>query len=155
MINLNINKICFSGGDIIWHQSSWKECLGSLLPTFFSQWEIEAYEGRRLTGKKFPLKIEYCPSNDQFIAKFDELCYNYRNICTKPIYPHLNFQFICINSSLFWDLKWRQGQPCGNRRLSLAWKHGTTRASSRLGPAGSKEELAWNGGGTSPKQRWG
>lgn len=109
MMKLNINKICYSGGDIMWQYCSSKEIQDHIFPHFSACGKWKPSE-RRMTGKDFPLKIEYYPSKEQCIATFDELYNNY-TICPNPVYPHPNFPFISI-IWVSWDQKGRQGQPC-------------------------------------------
>lgn len=74
-------------------------------------------------------------------------------VCPKPVYPHPNFQFICI----IWVWPETRNEDganhIGHRRLSLAWKYGTARASSRVRASWIQRWMAWNCGGTSSQSR--
>lgn len=77
VINVSISKIRYSGGDIIWHQSSSKNVQDHSPPPHFSASGKWKYSEGRVTGKSFPLKTEYCPSYDQGMVKIDELYYSH------------------------------------------------------------------------------
>lgn len=143
VINSNTSKICYSGGDIAWHPSSSKECSGSCLPLFFSQWEKEK---RR---KEWQKRISLWRQNIvHLVTVHGKICISIPNISPNPVCPHPNFQFICINLRPSWDQsKEDRASRVGNRRLSLARKHRPARASSRM-------RASWMQGGVGIKQWW-
>ena len=76
------------------------------------------------------------------------------NICPKSVYPHPNLQYICINlkSGLWPEMKM---EPTILGIEDLVWHKGMEQPElpGELGPAGSKDALAWNSGGTSSQSR--
>lgn len=76
------------------------------------------------------------------------------NICPKSVYPHQNLQYICINlkSGLRPEMNM---EPTILGIEDLVWHKGMEQPELpvELGPAGSKDELAWNSGGTSSQSR--
>lgn len=130
-----------------------QKCPGPLLPRFLSQWEMAAQWRERMSGKNFPPKIKYSPSSDQCIIQFDELQNN-----TQISIP-IRFIHTQISSLSVWNWVWpktrHEDGAChvGNRSLSLAWKHGTSRVSSRVRASWIQQELAWNSGGISSQSK--
>lgn len=86
VINISISKICYSGRDVIWHQSSSKNAQDHSTPSHFSASGKRKHSEGRMTGKSFPLKTEYCESYDQCMVKIDELYYNHEYL-PKPCSP--------------------------------------------------------------------
>lgn len=77
VINVSISKICHSGRDITWQQSSSKNVQDHSPPPHVPPSGKWKHREARMTGKSFPLKTDYCPSDDQCMVKIDELYYNH------------------------------------------------------------------------------
>lgn len=111
-------------------------------PHFSASGKWKHSEGKGMIGTCFPLKAGYCASYDQCMVKFDELYYNHKYL-PEPCFstPKLPVYLYKFEPVLRPE---RQGQPCWKEKTIWHKNMEQPEPAVEWGPAGCKEQLAWN-----------